>query len=208
MGPRIIANKKQPGKDSEGYQYYFEYKGRPKDAVTVDKALSNLQIKVIDIENTRRMMTERISESIYQTQGGKTSNAVFKDSILLFLNPSFNERPPDDKEVVDCPRYQEIKDYLIKHRTILALDTMDVDMRMPDHVMLNHIIRNDGLDIEYDEWTSFLITAHRAKDLFSYVLPHYPTYHVKDTEVSKVTIHSLPDIFALFPPGGHKSRRP
>ena len=172
LGPRIISHKKIENRYSTTYHYHFEHKNRATVSMDIDEKLSESEIRISDMENGRRMMTERISDAILNTQAEKK-----QDTVIIVPDPKGHPpttRPPDDKEIVSCPRYQEIRSYLLRNRNELALDTMN--FKMPDHILLAHILNNGFLVIDYDEWTAFLIVAHRAKDLFSYVL-FLPSFH-------------------------------
>jgi len=111
-------------------------------------------------------MTERISDAIFLTQYEKRNNTVI--TVPDLTGALSRTRPPDYKEAVSCPQYQEIRGYPLKNRNELALDTMK--FAMPDHIFLAHIQNNGALDISYDEWMAFLITAHRATILLLHVL--------------------------------------
>jgi hypothetical protein len=124
LGPRIILHNKIENRYSTTYHYYFEHKNRATDSMDIDEKMSDSDIMVIGIENARRMMTERISDAIFLTQAEKKNNTVITVPDPDPKGAPSRTRPPDDKEVVSCPRYQEIRGYLLNNRNELALDTI------------------------------------------------------------------------------------
>jgi len=84
---------------------------------------------------------------------------------------------PDPKNVYDdsdfpitysCPRYDEIKAYLLRnrHHQQLALDSMDFDM--PERTLYRYIIDRGGIALTPLEFRSFLYTASWRQELFFY----------------------------------------
>jgi hypothetical protein len=90
------------------------------------------------------------------------------------------ERPPsptslsdlddgsDFPVIYDCPRYSEIKDYLLanRHHGQLALDSMD--FHIPEPTFYRYIIDCGGLAITPLELRNFLYTTHLRQELFDY----------------------------------------
>ena len=78
-------------------------------------------------------------------------------------------RPPDKIAKSKCLWYDEIRKFLCRRRIRrdLALDTMN--FVMPEHTLLGYIVVHGGLqpELQPEEWRSFLIVAHHAKELFS-----------------------------------------
>ncbi|ESZ98553.1 hypothetical protein SBOR_1085 [Sclerotinia borealis F-4128] len=75
-----------------------------------------------------------------------------------------NKDDEDDEEVPLCPRYDEIKNYLIRQRRELAIDTLK--FRMPEHLFYEYIRRNGGLYLSAEEWRGFLLNSTERKELF------------------------------------------
>lgn len=65
-----------------------------------------------------------------------------------------------------CPRWEEITEYLFRNRGPgeLALDTMTSDI--PEQVLYKYILERGGLDITVEEFRGFLATAHKKRELF------------------------------------------
>ncbi|KAF5874365.1 uncharacterized protein Bfra_004370 [Botrytis fragariae] len=74
------------------------------------------------------------------------------------------EGEDDDEEIPSCPRYDEIKNYLINQKRELAIDTMR--FRMPEHTLHQYIRRNGGIDLSAEEWREFLLNSSERKELF------------------------------------------
>lgn len=74
------------------------------------------------------------------------------------------EEEEDDEEIPICPRYDEIRNYLINQRRELAIDTMK--FRMPEHTLHQYIRRNGGIDLSAEEWRGFLLNCNERKNLF------------------------------------------
>lgn len=74
------------------------------------------------------------------------------------------EREDDDEEIPSCPRYDEIRNYLINQKRELAIDTMK--FRMPEHTLHQYIRRNGGIDLSAEEWREFLLNSSERKELF------------------------------------------
>lgn len=130
------------------------------------KNASASAIKAAKMEDDRRERTKRIANAAYLSQAEKVKRGEVTDEIkTVNLQESPKSRPPNDSETVPCPRYELISDYLRKNVEELALDSLN--FRMPDHMMMSHILHLGGLVIEYDEWTSFLLDTHKRKLLFS-----------------------------------------
>ncbi|TEY83158.1 hypothetical protein BOTCAL_0025g00170 [Botryotinia calthae] len=74
------------------------------------------------------------------------------------------EEEEDDEDIPSCPRYDEIKNYLINQKRELAIDTMK--FRMPEHTLHQYIRRNGGIDLSADEWRKFLLNSTERKEMF------------------------------------------
>ncbi|KAB8301245.1 hypothetical protein EYC80_003132 [Monilinia laxa] len=70
----------------------------------------------------------------------------------------------DDEEIPPCPRYDEIKNYLVSQKSELAIETMK--FRMPEHTLHQYIRRNGGIYLSSEEWRGFLLNCTERKELF------------------------------------------
>ncbi|KAF7872441.1 hypothetical protein EAF04_003362 [Stromatinia cepivora] len=75
-----------------------------------------------------------------------------------------DEDGEDNEEVPFCPRYDEIKNYLINQKRELAIDTMK--FRMPEHTLHQYICRNGGINLSTEEWRGFLLNCTERMELF------------------------------------------
>ncbi|EMR85672.1 hypothetical protein BcDW1_5671 [Botrytis cinerea BcDW1] len=79
-------------------------------------------------------------------------------------NQEEEEDDDDDEDIPSCPRYDEIKNYLINQKRELAIDTMK--FRMPEHTLHQYIRRNGGIDLSAEEWRKFLLNSTERKEMF------------------------------------------
>jgi hypothetical protein len=70
----------------------------------------------------------------------------------------------DDSQDPPCPRFNEIRKYLIDNRGVLAFETMH--FVMGEHVLLSHIVRYDKIKIQPEELRAFLKMCDKNRDLF------------------------------------------
>ncbi|KAM0156044.1 hypothetical protein ACHAPG_005554 [Botrytis cinerea] len=79
-------------------------------------------------------------------------------------NQEEEEDDDDDEDIPSCPRYDEIKNYLINQKRELAIHTMK--FRMPEHTLHQYIRRNGGIDLSAEEWRKFLLNSTERKEMF------------------------------------------
>ncbi|KAK6610112.1 hypothetical protein H4I95_03171 [Botrytis cinerea] len=79
-------------------------------------------------------------------------------------NQEEEEDDDDEEDIPSCPRYDEIKNYLINQKRELAIDTMK--FRMPEHTLHQYIRRNGGIDLSAEEWRRFLLNSTERKEMF------------------------------------------
>lgn len=148
----------------------FQWKFDPEDfataEITLDNTMTKQEILAIQIENRRKRQANRISKRIQD-------NPIDRSNIKV---PTASGSSKDDDDHVDppeleqekFPRYDEIKEYLIQNRALLALDTMKSSI--PEHTMLRHL-RKTGLPISPQEWRDFLaVDAGDSEGFFMLVL--------------------------------------
>jgi hypothetical protein len=120
------------------------------------------EIRAREIETDRENRGRRIKDMIY----GK--NIDFSDIREEHVPRPRNTPEPPPMSRVECPRYDEIRNYLIENRQELALDN-SMNFGIPEHILYNHIIHNGGLSISLEEWRKYLTIATHTKDLFRFL---------------------------------------
>lgn len=94
------------------------------------------------------------------------------DSVSTMLTEKSQDALPD------CPRYEEIRRYIMANRASgsLCLDTMNFEI--PAYNLLQYIYDFGGINITSDEWITFLKTCDDTGECFMWVLktpqPHVP----------------------------------
>lgn len=117
-------------------------------------------------EHVRQSAANKILQSMdariaSKAQGmtGSNVNSKAQSSNVSSMDTEMSGIPP-------CPRYDEIRFYLMANRGDgrLCLETMDRDM--PENTLLNHILQLRQINITTDEWRTFLRTANDKGQFF------------------------------------------
>jgi hypothetical protein len=95
------------------------------------------------------------------------SPVLMKRTRPHYLTSLFHEKPTRGPSRERCKWFNEIKDFLLKHRLQLALDT--VDFPMPEHTLYAYILAEGGLSLTADEWRNFLRVCDDTSTLFMYI---------------------------------------
>lgn len=116
-------------------------------------------------ENARRQR----ANDIHNARNGQ---AVGKNiDIDYFPLHTGDDKLPDPIDKNQCPRYDEIRSYLLKNKDggNLALNTMKPT---PEHILFNYIRENGEITMTPEEWRTFLIVATHANEFFRFVVRH------------------------------------
>lgn len=145
-----------------------------KDVVIDPSTMTEQDIFNAELENTRRRQNRRILDALVKDAKNKDAEDDIKmvEAILKSLalsNPDISSSSDVSDEDVDyvppqCPRLDEIYDYLCAKRKELALDSLHFSI--PEHLLYAYITREGGLDLSIDEWRGFLIRCHADGELF------------------------------------------
>jgi hypothetical protein len=114
------------------------------------------------VENLRRSRAMQIYQSMTQS----TESSSHPPNPLLEKDEDFNEKA--EVLIFECPRWDEITQYLFTNRgpLELAFDTMTFDI--PEPTLYRYVMDRGGLAITPEEFRQFLLFTNNKKQLFSY----------------------------------------
>lgn len=117
------------------------------------------QLDDVKAENARRVRAAKI----YATMNRDQLSSEFPDS-----DSDSADDQDETEESVECPRWDEITQYLFQNRgpLELAINTMTFEMSEP--TFYRYIRERGSLDITPAEFRDFLKVAHRRRLLFRY----------------------------------------
>jgi hypothetical protein len=184
MGPKLLGSRillhEQP--DSE---HLILTNAAPEGNIILSNAMSVEEERAANMENLRRGRARRIADALDTIWNRTTEPDSPLDSMDLDSWPE--ETDPnhylqvgenfdtvseitteyDNSELPECPRYQEIRDYIYANRAQgrLCLETMD--FHIPAYTLYHYIGKFGGISMTPNEWIAFLINCNAKKDLFS-----------------------------------------
>lgn len=159
MGTRFLAG--NPADEPAIYIKSSELATVPVIAIPGD--MNQLQMASLMFENGRRAKAFAITLAVSR-----------------LVQPEAEAAPPEEgahdeedehttPKVYNCPRWDEITQYLFKNRgpEELALDTMKFEMPEPN--LYRYILDRGGLDISIAEFRQFLGFANQTNQIFQYI---------------------------------------
>jgi len=150
--------------------YNFHYGWDHFKDLPIDPTMPLDEQNAIRFENERLRRGRRIAYSIdeYRKRMDAIAATNEKNQATLPYQAFSSKEPPEAPSQTSCGRFDEIRNFLLKNRLGLALDTMDFPM--PEHTLYAYILAQGGLSLIADEWRAFLRVCHDTRNLFRYVL--------------------------------------
>ncbi|KAN0108634.1 hypothetical protein V8E51_008376 [Hyaloscypha variabilis] len=187
MAPLIIGTRRFANEPiDDGFQVLV---ASDLDPITVEENFwedfTAEQQESVRTENARRAWAMQLCQVISDSAG------------LLPADPEDEDDADEDEDegkeaqTLECPRWDEITQYLFANRAPLelALDTMDFDI--PEPTLYRYIMDRGGLAITPAEFREFLFTANRKK-LFAYTpFPGIGTVTLLPTGWPPATQHTI-----------------
>jgi len=141
------------------------------DRILIDAAtMSESNIEAAKAENLRRDQAQRIMNLFLSHQErSRTQQSLQQQTQVTFVTaniPSGTAQsvPSDNYQGPPCPRFEEIKQWMLDNEEALAIFTWQ--FLMGENVMLAHILRIGTLALHPNEWRAFLIQCNITKQLF------------------------------------------
>ncbi|KAH7321533.1 hypothetical protein BKA65DRAFT_540736 [Rhexocercosporidium sp. MPI-PUGE-AT-0058] len=148
------------------------------DAIAIDQGLPSAEQKAAEKENRRRDRERDILDEVHESWVDPPLSALAdKDNMFDYpWDPAYDSEPESRPRTVpamppiftdDCPRYVEIRNYVVANRAPLklALDTMGL---LPMPTLYRYFRELGGIDVTAREFVAFLTQSTIQKDLFLY----------------------------------------
>lgn len=194
MGPRTIASRLLATEMDLPFTWSKAFEKPEPANIVIDETMTELEKTTAGLENLRRDRARRLLAAI-----GGSQNSAPRGNIdpMDVDSPPPTPTDPNHCEVVGktftdlnsivseevypplppCPRYNEIRDYLLANRSQgrLCLDTMDFEI--PAFTVLQYIRDFGGINLTREEWIGFLENCYNQHELFECVeFSHLPIY--------------------------------
>lgn len=190
MGPKTIGSRIKFNSRRGQYTWSPDVDPPANGYITLCNRMSYEEESAATLENLRRSRAQRILTAIGGRQDSIDQDDFDTDpmdiddpnSVLEETDPNHytvqgkdfdtlsaisSECDPD--ELPECPRYEEIRDYLRANRAQgrLCLDTMCFDI--PLYTLFQYIQVFGGINITPEEWLAFIQNCDNRSEMFLYV---------------------------------------
>lgn len=161
MGPRTIGHSIDQKRSFTTFRRDLDL---AKDLI-LNVGKTNSEIRAIKKDIARREQAFRILERLNDSSPSARQPDNGTPSDTLDANSqSGNTSSGGSNSEPSCPRFEEIRTYMISKRKELAIDRMEC--KMPENVMHAHILRVGGLLLSHVEWRQFLLCCDWKQQMF------------------------------------------